>query len=131
MTTLYVSSFSDNGSICLNIYQGIHEKHSTNSNKVYPAVIYRGSVNIMQRCLYKGNNLPQKIVAQEGDILILSGYDRRCKELSIVLNELGYDQIMLTDIINIVNTVSSDAAVKTYDYYRYDANGSMNGIVNF
>lgn len=131
MTTLYASNFTDNSDICISIVQGIYEKHSTNSNKVYPAVIHIGAVNITQRRFYKAKKFPQKIVSQEGDTLTLVGYDRRYKELSVVLGELSYDQTMLTDITNIVLTVSIDKKIKTYEQWRHNEYGTMDGIVDF
>lgn len=129
MTTLYASNCSD--ASIIQIFQGIHEKHSTNSNIVYPAVIHLGTVNITQRCFYKAKKFPQKIVSQEGDTLTLVGYDRSCKELSVVLGELGYDQTMLTDITNIVLTTSVDKNIKTYELWRHNEYGTMDGIVDF
>lgn len=131
MTTLYALNFSDDTDSLINIYQGIHEKQSTNSNKVYPALTHLGAINITQRRFYKAKKFTNKIVSQEGDTLTLVGYDMRCKELSIVLGELGYDQTLLTDITNIVLTASTDKKIKTYELWRHNEYGTMDGIVDF
>ena len=131
MTTLYASKYTDDNHIRMTIFQGIYEKKSTNSNKVYPAVIHFGNVSITQRCFYKGAKFPQKILSHEGDILTLTGYNRTCKQLSIVLTELGYDETMLTDITNIINSASADKKIKTYERWRHNEYGTIDGIVNF
>lgn len=131
MTTLYALNFSDDTESIIHIFEGIHEKHSTNSNIVYPAVKHLGTVNITHRRFYKAKKLPKKVNSYEGNILTLLGYDIQCKELSILLGELGYDQTMLTDITNVVLTKSSDKTIKIYEQWRYNEYGSMDGIVPF
>ena len=131
MTTLYAYNFSDETDTLIHIFQGVYEKHSTNSNKVYPAVIHLGTVNVTQRKFYKAAKFPKKVISQEGTTITLNGYDIRCNELSIVLDGLGYDATMITDITNIVLTAAADKKIKKYELWRHNEYGDMNGLVDF
>ena len=120
MTTLYAYHYIDGDDIHITVYQGIYEKHSTNSNKVYPAVTHLGNVNITQRRFYKAKKFPMKVLPET-----------TLKELPILFTELGYDDNLLEEITNIVLTKSADKSIKTYELWRHNEYGSMDGIVNF
>ena len=130
MEELYANQYTDdeNGDIWLAIYQGIYEKQSTRGNIVYPAVRHLGNINITQRQFLKGAKHPKKVVNQEGDTIILNGYDNIFTRMSTKFTELGYPQTLLDEITNVILTNSANPNIKTYVGF-WDIN--RNGVVDF
>ena len=130
MEELYAKQYSDdeNGDIWLSICQGIYEKQSTRGNIVYPAVRHIGNINITQRRFLKGAKHLKKIVNQEGDTIILNGYDNIYTRINILFINLGYPQTLLYEITNVILTNSANLNIKTY---KGDWDETREGVVNF
>jgi hypothetical protein len=76
----------------------------------------------------KGAKHPKKVVNQEGDTIILNGYDNIFTRMSTKFTELGYPQTLLDEITNVILTNSANPNIKTYVGF-WDIN--RNGVVDF
>jgi hypothetical protein len=124
----------DNGERWISIYQGIYQTQSTRSNKVYQTLKFLGEVNITRRIFYKGAKFPRKITRQEGDNVILFNYHNQDEEytftlLTTLFANLGYPEILVNEISNIVIESSNNKRIKTNDHFR--DGGENDGIVAF
>ena len=124
----------ENGEKWLNVYEGIYQRKSTVSDKMYPALKYLGSVNITTRTFYKSTKNFRKVIRQEGNNIILYNYHNMDSEytytpLTILFNELGHPNTLLNDITNIVITASNNPNIKVRDNNRIG--WENHGIVPF
>ena len=136
-TFLYVKHYNgsddnftgiDNGERWLSIFQGIYQHQSTNGNIIYPVVKFLGNVNITRRRYYKGAKHPRKIIRQEIDTIYLNN-NEEYKLINILFIELGYSDILLNEIINLVIINAYNPNIKIYNQNIADIQN--NGIITF
>ena len=131
MEELYATQYTDdeNGDIWLAIFKGLYQKQSTRGNIIYPVVKFIGNVNINQRRFLKGAKHPKKItIQQDGTLSLTNSVDGGITLLTILLTEVGYPQILINEIINVINTQSINPNIKTY---KGSWDESNQGVVNF
>ena len=123
----------DNGERILSIYQGIIQHRATRGNITYPALRYLGNVNITRRIFYKGAKHSRKVIHQEDDNVILFNYGNNNEHtytlIPTLFRDLGYQDTLLNEIIEVVIRESNNPRLKTFSNYRIG--GENDGIVNF
>ena len=128
-----------NGENWIGVYQGIYNLRSTRGDVMYPALKGLGCVNITRRYFIKQAKHPRKIIHQEGDQVMLFDYahrgnqeyspDRFYKPLPVLFASLGYPDILLNEITNIILTSSNNPKIRVNDNNR--TGGENEGIINF